>query len=179
MQKAVKAKFKAGLKSSAMVRELDVRCVRGHCLSHNTSSKVQTQGSSHKDSPRSEKLKPKDLKPAPSCDDAAEPAKKEDRNKKKKKLQSQRREHTGEQTPAIGINTEVLKKKIKARCFNCIKKSQYANEYTKPPKNKCRSRQPPCRWLIISVRKFCSKEYLVSIIQFNSKKTKEKKIRSR
>ena len=85
-----------GLSSSTMVRELDARCPRGHRPSHNTFSKMQTQGSSHKDLPRSEEPKPKDPKPAPSRNNAAEPAKKEDRKKKKKKLQNQRREQTGE-----------------------------------------------------------------------------------
>ena len=88
VQMAVNAEAKAGLKSSTMVRNSDVRCPRGHRLSHNTSSKVQTQGSSHKDSPRSKKPKPKDSKLAPSRDNAAEPAKKEDKKDKKKRLRN-------------------------------------------------------------------------------------------
>ena len=40
VQSAVNAEAKAGLRSSTMVRELDARCPRGHCPSHNTSSKV-------------------------------------------------------------------------------------------------------------------------------------------
>ena len=88
VQKTVNAEAKAGLRSSTMVRDLNAHCFRGHCPSHNTSSKVQTQGSSHKDSPRSEKLKPKDPKLAPSLDDTVEPAKKEDRKGKKKRLQN-------------------------------------------------------------------------------------------
>ena len=140
VQRAVNAEAKAGLRSSTMVRESDARCPRGHRPSHNTSSKVQTQGSSHKDSPRSEERKPKDPKPAPSHDDAAEPAKKEDRKDKKKKLQNRRREQN-EQTPATGDNTKAPKKKKKRRdssevtCFNCNKKGHYANNCTKPPKN--------------------------------------------
>ena len=81
-----------GLRSSTMIRDLDARCPRGHRPSHNTSSKVQTQGSSHKDSLRSKKPKPKDAKPAPSRDNVTEPAKKENRKDKKKKLQNHRRE---------------------------------------------------------------------------------------
>ena len=106
---------------------------------------MQTQGSSHKDSPHSKKPKPKDLKPAPSRNNVAEPAKMEDRKEKKKRLRNQRREYTGEQTSATGVNIEAPKKKVKARCFNSNKKDHYANECTKPPKNKCWSRQPPCR----------------------------------
>ena len=90
VQRAVNTEAKAGLKSSTMVRDLDVRCPKGHHLSHNTSSKVQTQGS--KDSSRSKEPKPKNLKPAPSRDDAAELAKKEDKKDKKKKLRNRRQE---------------------------------------------------------------------------------------
>ena len=137
VQKAINTEAKAGLRSSTMVRDLNAHCRRGHHLSHNFSSKVQTQDSSHKDSPRSEESKNKDLKPALSRGNAAEPAKKED---KKKNLQGHRREWN-KQTPAIGNNTEAPKEKKKRHdpskitCFNCNKKSYYARDYTKPPKN--------------------------------------------
>ena len=88
MQKAVNSEAKAGLKSSTMVRDSDACCPRGHHLSHNTSSKIQTIGS--KDSSGSKETKPKDSKLAPSCDNAAEPAKKEDRKNMMKKLRNQR-----------------------------------------------------------------------------------------
>ena len=132
MQKAVNAEAKAGLRSSTMVQNSDARYPRGYRLSHNTSSKVQTQGS--------KEPKPKKPKPAPSRDDAAEPAKKEDRKDKKKKLQNRRRERN-EQTPATDDNTKAPKKKKKKRdssevtCFNCNKKGHYSNNYTEPPKN--------------------------------------------
>ena len=119
MQKAVNVEAKAGLRSSIMVRDSDGSCSRGHRPSYNTFSKMQTQG--FKDSFHSKKPKPKDPKLAPPRDDVAKPAKKEDRKKKKKRFLNQRREHTGEQTPATGVNSEALKKKIKARCFNCNK----------------------------------------------------------
>ena len=86
MQKAVNAEAKATLRSSTMSRESDTHCPRGHRPSHNTSSKVQTQGSSHKDSPHSQEPKPKNLKPTMSRDNVAEPAKKENRKEKKKRL---------------------------------------------------------------------------------------------
>ena len=138
VQRAVNAEAKTGLISSIMVWDLDACCLRGHRLSHNTSSKVQTQSS--KDFSRSEKPKSKDSKPALSCDNAAEPAKKEDRKDKKKKLRNCRREQS-EQTLATGDNTEAPKKKEKRRdpsevtCFNCDKKSHYANNCTKLLKN--------------------------------------------
>ena len=90
VQRAVNAEANASLRSSTMVRDSDVRCLKGHRPSYNTFSKVQTQGSSHKDSPRSEEPKPKDLKPAPSRDNAAELAKKENRKDKKRRLRNQR-----------------------------------------------------------------------------------------
>ena len=86
VQRAVNVETKAGLRSSTIIRDLDARCPRGHRPFHNTSSKVQTQDSSHKDSPHSEEPKSKDLKLAPSRDDMAEPAKKKDRKDKKKRL---------------------------------------------------------------------------------------------
>ena len=140
VQRAVNAEAKVGLRSSTMVRDLDARCPKGHHLSHNSSSKVQTQGSSHKDLPRSKELKPKDPKPAPSRDNVVEPAKKEDRKDKKIKLQNRKREWN-KQTSATGDNTKALKKKKKRRdssevtCFNCDKKGYHASHCTKPPKN--------------------------------------------
>ena len=53
VQRAVNVEAKAGLKSSTIVRELDARCPKGHRPFYTTSSKVQTQDSNHKDSPRS------------------------------------------------------------------------------------------------------------------------------
>ena len=138
VQKAVNAKAKAGLRSSTIVRGSDARCSRGHRPSHNTFSKVQTQGS--KNSSRSEEPKPKDLKPAPSRDNAAEPTKKEDRKDKKKRLRNRRRKQN-KQTLATGDNTEAPKKKkkrcdpSKVTCFNCDKKGHYASNCTEPPKN--------------------------------------------
>ena len=97
VQRTVNAKAKAGLRSSTMIWDSDARCPRHHYPSHNTSSKVQSQGSNNKDSSYSEELKPKDLKPSPPYDNAAvEPAKKKDRKDKKKKFRRQRQEYIGE-----------------------------------------------------------------------------------
>ena len=140
MQRGINAEAKAGLRSSTMVQNSDTHCPRGHRPSHNTSSKVQTQGS--KNSFRSEELETKDPKPAPSHNNAAELAKKEHKKKKKKKLQNRRQEQN-KQTPATCDNTEAIKKKKKRRdpskvtCFNCDKKDHYASNWTEPPKNWC------------------------------------------
>ena len=63
VQKAVNAEAKAGLRSSIMVRDVDSRCPRGHRPSQNTSTKVQTQGSTAKKS-KPEEFRPKESKPA-------------------------------------------------------------------------------------------------------------------
>ena len=63
MQKAVNVEAKAGLKSSTIVQESDARYPRSHRLSHNTFSKVQTQGTTVK-KPRTEESRPKRAKQA-------------------------------------------------------------------------------------------------------------------
>ena len=87
IQKIVNAKAKSGLRSSTIVWDLNVYCSKGHHLSHNTFSKVQTQDSNNKNSSCSRKAKPKDPKLALLCDNAVvEPAKKKDRKNKKKRF---------------------------------------------------------------------------------------------
>ena len=140
VQRAVNTEAKAGLRSSTMVRDSDTRCPKGHRPSHNTSLKVQTQGS--KDLSRPKETKPKDPKSAPSHDNVAKSPKKDDRKDKKKRFQGQKREHTRErkeQTSATNVNTtNVLKKKKKRRdiseitCFNCDKKGHFASDCTEP-----------------------------------------------
>ena len=72
---------KTGLRSSTIVKDLDVYCPKSHHLSHNIFLKVQTQGS--KDSFYSKEFKPKDPKLTPLRDDTVELAKKEGEKKKK------------------------------------------------------------------------------------------------
>ena len=138
VQRAVNVKTKAGLRSSTIVRDSDTRCPKSHRPSHNTSSKLQTQGS--KDPSRSKKPKLKDPKPAPSRDNAMEPAKKENRKNKKKKLQNRRWEWNKQILPT-GNNTKIPKKKKKRHdpsgvtYFNCNKKVHYASGCIKPLKN--------------------------------------------
>ena len=152
VQRAVNAEAKVGLRSSTMVWDSDTCYPKGHRPSHNSSSKVQTQGS--KDSSRPKKTKPKDPKSALSRDNAAESPRKGNKKDKKKRFRSQKQEHTKErkeQTPATNVNTtDVSKKKKKRRdvseimCFNCDKKGHFASNYTKP-KNQRQSQQLPCR----------------------------------
>ena len=63
VQKAVKAEGKAGLRSSAMVWHLDIRCPRGHRPSNSNTSKMQIKGTTTKE-PRPDKFRPKEAKPA-------------------------------------------------------------------------------------------------------------------
>ena len=119
-----------------MVRDSDIRCPQGHRPSNNTTSKVQTQETAVKDSSRPEKPKTKDPKSVPLCDDPAEPAKKEDKQKRFERRQERIRQP--KKTPATGDNTiNAVKKKMKrdtskVTCFNCNKKGHYASNCTKP-----------------------------------------------
>ena len=140
VQRAVNAEAKAGLKSSTMVWNSDTHCPKGHRPFHNTSLKVQTQGSKNLSCPK--KTKPKDSKSAPLRDNAAKSLKKDNKKDKKKRFLSQKREHTGErkeQTPATNVNTTNVLKKKKKRCdiseimyFNYDKKGHFASNCTKP-----------------------------------------------
>ena len=138
VQRAVNAEAKEGLKSSTIVRNLDAHCPKSYHPFHNTSFKIQTQGS--KNSSRSKKPKPKDPKPAPSRYNVAESAKHQNRKDKKKKLRNRRREQN-KQTPATGDNTEASKKKKKRRdlskvtCFNYDKKGHYTSNCNEPLRN--------------------------------------------
>ena len=144
VQRVVKAKAKAGLKSSAMVRDLDICCPRGHRSSNSTASKVQTQETSIKE-PRPEESKTKEAKQAkrkataPPWTNAAESSEQGKKDRKNKKWRFREKREWSEETPATGVNTKTPKKKLKTICFNCNKKSHYAKEYTepchKPPKN--------------------------------------------
>ena len=61
VQRAVNAEAKMGLRSSAMVQDSDIRCLRSHRPFNSTASKVQTQGTSAKE-PRLEESKTKEAK---------------------------------------------------------------------------------------------------------------------
>ena len=138
VQRTVNAEAKTSLRSSTMVWDLDIYCPKGHHLSYNTFSKMQTQGS--KDFSRPKKPKPKDPKSAPLRDNMAKSSKKDDRKDKNKRFQDQKWKHTEErkeQTLPTSINnTYVSKKKKKKRdiskitYFNYNKISHFASNYT-------------------------------------------------
>lgn len=82
MQKTVNIKVKVGLKSSTIVWNSDADCIKNYRPFYNTFSKVQTQGSSYKNSHHSKKLRNKNLKPVLPYSNIAKPAKKDDKKKK-------------------------------------------------------------------------------------------------
>lgn len=79
IQKAINAEAKAAMKSSTMVRDLDICCPRDHLFSNNTFSTVQNQEIIAKDFSRSKKPKTKDLKSALLCDNIIKLAMKKDK----------------------------------------------------------------------------------------------------
>ena len=127
VQKVVNVETKAGLRSSAMVRDSDIRCFRGHYPFNSTASKVQTQGTSAK-KPRPEESRTKEAKPAekkapaPPRTNAVESSEQSKKDRKDKKRRFRERRERSEETPATEVNTEAPKKKFKTRCFNYNKK---------------------------------------------------------
>ena len=146
VQRAVNAEAKAGLKSSTMVRELDARCPRGHRPSHNTSLKVQTQGTTAKE-PRTKESRPKEAKstdgknPALPRSESAEPGKISRTDKKKEYLEKKKKKQDQKNnTPATGDNANAVevgekKKRGDDRCYNCQKKGHFSRNCPEPPKN--------------------------------------------
>ena len=61
VQRAVNAETKVGLRSSAMVQDLNICCSRGYCPFNSTASKVQIQGTSAKE-PRPEESRTEEAK---------------------------------------------------------------------------------------------------------------------
>ena len=140
VQRAVNAEAKAGLRSSIMVQDTNSHCPRGHRLSQNTSTKVQTQGSTAKESKpkesRRKESKPTDRKtPAPPRTN--EPEKTSCQDKKKEYLKKKRDQKNS--IPATGDNAIEGEKKRNNRgdgkCYNCQKKDHFARNCPDLPKN--------------------------------------------
>ena len=155
VQTATNAEAKAGLKSSTMVQDSDIRYLRGHRSFISITSNVQTKGTTAKDS-HPEEPKIKEVRPTLSRAVASKLSKQACKERKKTRHQERRDK---KQTPASTANeTEIQQKKkkknqdqdvSKVMCFNCNKKGHYISTCTKPLKNCCRSWQPPCRLLIV------------------------------
>ena len=146
VQKVVNAEAKVGLRSSAMVRDSDIRCPQSHRFSNSTASKVQTQETSAK-KPRPEESRTKKAKPAKEKVPAlpwvnvAEFLEQGKKDRKDKKRRFWERREQSEDTPASGNNAiDVSKKKKKnwdcdtnkVTCYNCNKNGHFANTCTKP-----------------------------------------------
>ena len=104
VQSAVNAKAKAGIRSSTMVRDSDIRCPKVHRPSNSTTSKVQTQGTTTKNS-HPEEPKVKEPKPTPSRAEASKPS--EQARKEKKKKRHQERQNKEQTLASIANATEV------------------------------------------------------------------------
>ena len=113
VQKAVNAEAKAGLRSTILVRDSNIYCSQSHCPFNNIVSKIQTKETIAKDFSRSEKPKIKDPKLVFLCDNIANPAKKEYKQKRLKCQQKYIRK--SKKILAIGDNIiDATKKKKKA-----------------------------------------------------------------
>ena len=146
MQRAVNAEAEAGLRSSVMVWDSDIRCPQGHRPSNNTTSKMQTQGTSAKKldpkESRTKEAKPAEEKASdPPRTNAVEFSEQDKKAKKDRKWRFRERKERSEDTPATGDNAiGVSKKKKKNRdcdtngvtCYNCNKKGHFANTCTEP-----------------------------------------------
>ena len=123
-----------------MIRDADFRCPRGHRPSQNTSTKVQTQGSTAKES-KLEESRLKDSKPAngktPAPPYTNEPGKTSRQDKKNEYLKKKRDRKNS--TPTTGDNAIKGEKKRNnqgdEKCYNCQKKGHFAKNCPEPPKN--------------------------------------------
>ena len=112
VQRAINAEAKADLKSSIMIWDANSHCPRSYCLSQNTFTKVQTQGSTAKKS-KPKEFRPKDSKPAnektPASPCTNKPEKTSCQDKKKEYFKKKR--DWKNSTPVIGANAIEDKKK--------------------------------------------------------------------
>ena len=149
MQRAVNAEAKVGLRSSTIIRNLDIYYFGGHRPSNNTTMKVKTQGITSKES------KPKEYRPNEAklaeCKNPALPRSESTKfgktsrtDKKKEYLEKKKKKRVQKtNTPATRDNAKVVeigeKKKQdnwgNGRCYNCKKKGHFSRNYLELPKN--------------------------------------------
>lgn len=148
VQKTVNAEVKADLKSSIIVQNLDIYCLRSYHPSNSTSttSKVLTQGTTAKESyskdsrPKKKKLTYKKA-PVPTQTSEIFRLRQEKKNDKKRKFWEYKQDFIGEQkeqTLATSVNTteaDLKKKYLDIIYYNCDKKDHYSKSYPEPPKN--------------------------------------------
>ena len=120
MQRAVNEEAKIGLRLSAIVRDLDIYCSRGHRPSNNTASKVQTKGTTAK-KPRPKESKPKDTKAIRA--NAAEPSEQDKKDKKDRRDKKRRVREKKNQKKSRPLATMPLTplKKIRGRGVTSVK----------------------------------------------------------
>ena len=135
VQRAVNAEAKAYLRSSTMVWKSDARYSRGHCPFHNTSSKIQTQGTTAKET-RTKENKPKKAKQAngmafapPQLNDLIKPNHQKKKKKYWKKKQNRKNSSRATEENAIKI------KKGDGKYYNCQKKGHIGRNCPDSPKN--------------------------------------------
>ena len=160
----MRAEVKAGLRSSFYVRETDLSYLQGNQPAHIIAHKVQTRwavknycGDDSKASKGSAST------PTSASTQDSKPSDKTKNNKKKKYWRGKRdfKKPKNFTNLASGVNAAEVGSKGKRKkkkdvgeitYFNCNKKGHYSNNCLEPPKNKYRSWQPPCRWLVLERR---------------------------
>ena len=141
MQRAVNVEAKASLKSSIIIWDLDIYCSGSHRSFNSTALKMQTQGTTVKDSSRPKKPKVKETKSIRA--NAVEPLEQDKKDKKDwgDKKRSFRKKKKRSNTLVTGNNAiDALKKKKKNRdcdisevtCYNFNKKEHFAKTCIKP-----------------------------------------------
>ena len=130
MQRAANAETKAGLRSSAMVRDLDIRCPRGHRPSNSIASRVQTQGTAAK-MPRPEESKSKDIKAVyANAAERSEQDKKDKKDRRDKKRRFRKKKNQKKPRPLATTPSMPLKRTwgrsvtlVRSRASTAIRKT--------------------------------------------------------
>ena len=139
VQRTVNAEAKVGLRSNTIVRDSDARCPRDNCPFNSTTSKVQTQGTTDKESKpeesRSKKAKLAESKnlalpqsESTEPDKTSHTDKKREYLKKKKKKRDRKNNILATRDNANAVEVSEKKKRDNRsdkKCYNCQKKSHF------------------------------------------------------